>query len=117
MIRHLGRITINYDEVIGEVVRPIYKKDEKYGHANQTWKLTHRIVRLVEEKFSLDIGAIAVSSCTNPTLTTVFTPASWTVVNTNGLGDRRRGGRDRLVTVNANQVTTKIMLAAKRAPA
>lgn len=68
-------------------------------------KLTHRIVRLVG-KVLLDIGAIALNGCTNPTFATVITPASWTIVNADGLGSRRGGGRDSLVTVNTNQVTT-----------
>ena len=61
---------------------------------------------LCRENVLLDISAIALSSRTNPTLATVITPPSWSVVNTDGFRDRGRGGRDRLVTVNTDQVTT-----------
>lgn len=81
-------------------------------------KLTHRTVNFAgKNKILLDIGAIALSGGTNPTFATVVAPTPWTMFNPDGLGDRGRGRRDRVVTVDTNQVTTEVMFAAKRTPA
>lgn len=61
----------------------------------------------------LDIGAIALGGCANPTFATVITPASWTIVDADGLMDRRGGGRNSLIAVNTDQVTSQVMFAAK----
>lgn len=61
----------------------------------------------------LDIDTMALSGCANPTFATIITPTSWAIVDADGLGSRRRGGRDGLVTVNTNQVATQIMFTAK----
>jgi hypothetical protein len=61
--------------------------------------------------------AIANPLSSYPALPTAVAPTSGTLVDTNGLLWRVGGGAERVITMNTDEVTTQVMLAAKRAAA
>jgi len=63
----------------------------------------------------LDVVAIAEFVAANPSLAARVAPATGSVLNTNGLfrSHREKGGTDRFITMNADEMTTQIMLSAK----
>lgn len=102
MIRHeeraAGESTIDYDEAIGEVIRP--------GHRG-CWRHKGELL--------LDVSAATLSSNADPSFATVIAPASRASVDADSLSCCRGCGRDGLVAVDANQMTAQIMFAAEGA--
>jgi len=64
----------------------------------------------------LDIVAIAGSVAANPSLAARVAPATGSILNTNGLlrSHREKGSADRFITMNADEMTTQIVLPTER---
>lgn len=66
----------------------------------------------------LDVVAVAIGAAADPTLSTGVAPSARATLDTDGLlGSREKRGGDRLITVDADEVATQIMLPAERATA